>query len=72
MAMSSLRPSESKYSRKAGRRVTLTRVDLFRMEGKIAKKWREADQLGKLQQLSVVPEPGQAGKLTPYSGGQKH
>ena len=43
-----------------GRRVTLTGFDLFRIEGdKIAEMWQEADQLGMMQQLSAVPEPGQ-------------
>ena len=45
-----------------GRPVTLTGFDLFRIEGgKIAEMWQEADRLGMMQQLGVVPEPGQAG-----------
>jgi predicted ester cyclase len=45
-----------------GRRVTVTGFDLFRIEGgKIAEMWQEADQLGMMQQLGVVPEPGQGG-----------
>jgi predicted ester cyclase len=45
-----------------GRRVTLTGLDLFRIEGdKIAEMWQEADRLGMMQQLGVAPEPGQAG-----------
>ena len=43
-----------------GKQVTLTGFDLFRIEGgKIAEMWQEADQLGMMQQLSAVPEPGQ-------------
>jgi predicted ester cyclase len=45
-----------------GRPVTLTGFDLFRIEGgKIAEMWQEADRLGMMQQLGVIPEPGQAG-----------
>ncbi len=45
-----------------GRRVTVTGFDLFRIEdGKIVEMWQEADQLGMMQQLGVIPEPGQAG-----------
>jgi predicted ester cyclase len=45
-----------------GRRMTLTGFDLFRIEGgKIVEMWQEADRLGMMQQLGVVPEPGQAG-----------
>jgi len=45
-----------------GRRVTLTGFDLFRIEGgKIVEMWQEADQLGMMQQLGVVPSPEQAG-----------
>jgi steroid delta-isomerase-like uncharacterized protein len=43
-----------------GRRVTVTGFDLFRIEGgKIVEMWQEADQMGMMQQLGVVPEPGQ-------------
>jgi len=43
-----------------GRRVALTGFDLFRIEdAKIAEMWQEADQFGLMQQLGVVPEPGQ-------------
>ena len=45
-----------------GRPVTLTGFDLFRIEGgKIAEMWQEADRLGMMQQLGVIPEPGQGG-----------
>jgi len=45
-----------------GRQVTLTGFDLFRIEGgKIAEMWQEADRLGMMQQLGVIPEPGQGG-----------
>jgi predicted ester cyclase len=43
-----------------GRRVALTGFDLFCIEGgKIVEMWQEADQLGLMQQLGVIPEPGQ-------------
>jgi ketosteroid isomerase-like protein len=43
-----------------GRRVTVTGFDLFRIEGgKIVEMWQEMDQLGLMQQLGAVPEPGQ-------------
>ena len=46
-----------------GRQVTLTGFDLFRIEGgRIVEMWQEADQLGMMQQLGVVPEPGQGGR----------
>ena len=48
-----------------GRRVTVTGFDLFRIEGgKIVEMWQEADQLGMLQQLGVIPEPGQQAQGT--------
>jgi steroid delta-isomerase-like uncharacterized protein len=44
-----------------GRRVRLTGIDIFHIEdGKIAEEWSNADGLGMLQQLGVVPAPGQA------------
>ncbi len=43
-----------------GRRVTMTGFDLFRIEGgKIAEMWQEADRLGLMQQLGVIPPPEQ-------------
>ena len=43
-----------------GRRVTLTGFDLFRIEGgKIVEMWQEMDQLGLMQQLGAIPEPGE-------------
>jgi predicted ester cyclase len=43
-----------------GRRVTMTGFDLFRIEGgKIAEMWQEADRLGLLEQLGVIPPQGQ-------------
>ena len=42
-----------------GRRVTLTGIDIFRIEdGKIAEEWSNADGLGLLQQLGIIPSMG--------------
>jgi predicted SnoaL-like aldol condensation-catalyzing enzyme len=39
--------------------VTLTGIDIFRIEdGKIAEEWSNADGLGLLQQLGVIPKSG--------------
>src|SRR5207248_5341565 len=43
-----------------GKRVTMTGIDLYRIAGgKIAEEWAEPDVLGPLQQLGVIPAPGQ-------------
>jgi steroid delta-isomerase-like uncharacterized protein len=43
------------------RRVTATGVGIGRIEnGRIAESWAEYDALGMMQQLGVVPQPGQA------------
>jgi steroid delta-isomerase-like uncharacterized protein len=45
-----------------GKRVTVTGIDMFRFAGgKIAEHWAEFDMLGMMQQLGVIPAPGQAG-----------
>ncbi len=45
-----------------GKQVTVTGIDLFRVAGdKIAEHWAEFDMLGLMQQLGVIPAPGQAG-----------
>jgi steroid delta-isomerase-like uncharacterized protein len=44
-----------------GKRVTVSSMNVFRFEdGKIAERWIITDQLGLLQQLGAVAEPGQA------------
>ena len=44
-----------------GKSITVGLVDIFRIEdGLILERWGEADLLGMMQQLGVVPEPGQA------------
>ena len=44
-----------------GKRVVYTGIDIFRISGgKIVERWGEVDMLGLLQQLGVVPAPGQA------------
>jgi len=46
-----------------GRQVTLTGISIWRFEeGKIVESWHELDTLGLMQQLGVVPAPGQAGR----------
>lgn len=45
-----------------GNRVTITGIDLVRVtDGKIVEHWANFDDLGMMQQLGVIPEPGQAG-----------
>ncbi len=44
-----------------GKRVVYTGIDIFRIaDGKIVERWGEVDALGLLQQLGVIPAPGQA------------
>lgn len=44
-----------------GKQVTVTSIDIFRIaDGKFIERWPERDRLGLLQQLGVVPAPGQA------------
>ena len=44
-----------------GKQVTLTVITIERIEGgKIAEQWGEADMLGLMQQLGVMPSPGEA------------
>jgi predicted ester cyclase len=44
-----------------GRPVTLTGIAITRMrEGQMAENWNETDDLGMVQQLGVIPTPGQA------------
>ncbi len=45
-----------------GKRVTMHGIDIVRLEGgKLAEHWAIFDQLGMMQQLGVIPAPGQAG-----------
>jgi steroid delta-isomerase-like uncharacterized protein len=42
-----------------GRRVTLTGISIWRVEGgQIVESWHELDTMGLLQQLGAVPAPG--------------
>lgn len=59
-----------------GKRVTMTLIDVNRIGGgKLAERWAEADMLGMLQQLGVVPGPPDAvpeavmAAATPSPGG---
>ena len=43
-----------------GKQITLTAISIRRIEGgQIAEEWVELDMLGLMQQLGVVPPPGQ-------------
>jgi predicted ester cyclase len=45
-----------------GKTVTIGVVDILRIDGgKIVERWGEADLLGMMQQIGVVPPPGQGG-----------
>lgn len=45
-----------------GKQITLSGITIFRVaNGKIVEQWSNSDDLGLLQQLGVVPMPGQAG-----------
>jgi steroid delta-isomerase-like uncharacterized protein len=44
-----------------GKQVTITGISIFRVaNGKGVEVWTDADYLGMLQQLGVIPTPGQA------------
>ncbi len=44
-----------------GKQATVTGIEIYRLaDGKVAERWGNFDQLGMLQQLGVVPAPGQA------------
>jgi steroid delta-isomerase-like uncharacterized protein len=46
-----------------GRQVTIRGIDILRLEGgKIAERWAESNSLELMQQLGVIPAPGQAGQ----------
>ena len=45
-----------------GKPVLITGIDIWRVEnGKLAEHWDNWDQLGMMQQLGVMPGPGQSG-----------
>ncbi|MHB8648317.1 MAG: ester cyclase [Thermomicrobiales bacterium] len=45
-----------------GKRVTVSYIDMVRFaDGKLAEHWGQMDQLGVMQQLGVIPTPGQGG-----------
>ena len=44
-----------------GRSVTVGRIAIFRLaDGRLVEHWNQVDMLGLLQQLGVIPAPGQA------------
>jgi steroid delta-isomerase-like uncharacterized protein len=49
-----------------GKEVTITGIDVLRIaDGKVVERWAEYDSLGMMQQLGVVPEPGQSEEASP-------
>ena len=45
-----------------GKQITVTGIGIFRFsEGKVVESWDNFDQLGMMQQLAAIPQPGQAG-----------
>jgi predicted ester cyclase len=45
-----------------GKSITQTGIDILRLAGgKVSERWGEFDNLGLMQQLGVIPAPGQAG-----------
>jgi predicted ester cyclase len=50
----------------SGNRIEVHGIDQLRVSGgKIVERWGEVDQLGLIQQLGVVPPPGQAEEASP-------
>ena len=44
-----------------GRRVTMSLIDIVRIsDGKVVEHWSVGDSLGMMQQLGVIPQPGQS------------
>ncbi len=42
-----------------GKQIDLSVIDIFRIaDGKIAEHWMQADMLGMMQQLGIIPPPG--------------
>ena len=51
-----------------GKEVTITGIDVLRIaEGKVVERWAEGNDLEMMQQLGVVPPPGQAKQASPPS-----
>jgi predicted ester cyclase len=45
-----------------GKSVTMSEIIIDRLaDGKIVESWRLFDQMGMMQQMGVIPAPGQAG-----------
>jgi predicted ester cyclase len=42
-----------------GKSYTISEIHIFRVSnGKVVEHWRDADMLGMMQQLAIVPAPG--------------
>ena len=53
-----------------GNRVNFTGISIYRIEGgKIAESWSVSDLLGMMQQLGVIPTPGQSEEAPPSRPG---
>jgi predicted ester cyclase len=53
-----------------GKAVTMTGIDIIRLhEGQIVEDRVEVDQLGMMQQLGVIPTPGQSEEAPPSRPG---
>ena len=49
-----------------GKEVTIQGIDVLRIaEGKVVERWADYDALGMMQQLGVIPEPGQSEQAPP-------
>jgi steroid delta-isomerase-like uncharacterized protein len=49
-----------------GKRITVSNITITRLEGgKIVEEWTESDTLGMMQQLGLVPEPGDSVESSP-------
>ena len=54
-----LQPSSAPAS---GKSYSISEIHIFRVSnGKVVEHWRDADMLGMMQQLGVMPAPGKSG-----------
>ena len=45
-----------------GKQINVRYIEMWRVQdGKLGENWVQMDQLGMMQQLGIIPEPGQAG-----------
>ena len=49
-----------------GRQVSIALIDIVRVaDGKVMEHWSMGDSLGMMQQLGVIPQPGNTGEASP-------